>query len=59
MPHHGSGDDVLVGGGIFPTQFSVKNIYFHSNPGIKLAPSRALKNCPVGNFSEGVSLPRW
>jgi len=29
-----------------------------SNPGTKLAPSRALRNCPVGNFSEGVRLPR-
>ncbi len=24
-----------------------------------LEPDRALKNCPVGNFSEGARLPRW
>jgi hypothetical protein len=24
-----------------------------------LEPDRALRNCPVGNFSEGDSLPRW
>jgi len=24
-----------------------------------LEPDRALKNCPVGNFSEGDRLPRW
>jgi len=24
-----------------------------------LEPDRALKNCPVGNFSEGARLPLW
>jgi len=35
-----------------------KSIHFNLNPGPKLAPSRVLKNCPAGIFSEGVRLPR-
>jgi hypothetical protein len=37
---------------------SFKNINFNLNPGTKLAPSRALKNHAVLDFSEEASLPR-
>ncbi len=30
-------DDALVGGGIFPTHFSVKNTSFSPKPGVNLA----------------------